>query len=114
MVPADTFRLWVGRHELWRDFVFELMSQRLASVLEIVDEVVFQRMDSRVASFLLARGKIDNPLRLTHQEIAAELGTAREVVSRILEDFASRGLVESGRGIITVLDREGLNRRAVG
>ena len=113
MVPAETFRAWVHRYEVWRDFVFDLMSQRLASVMNIVDEVVFQRMDARLAAFLLERGQRDNPVRITHQEIAAELGTAREVVSRILEDFASQGLVDSGRGTIRVLQPEGLQDRAV-
>ncbi len=114
MVPADIFRAWVQRYELWRDFVFELMSQRLVSVMEIVDEVVFQRMDTRLAAFILARSQVENPLHITHQEIAAELGTAREVISRILEDFSARGLVDSGRGVIAVLDQDWLKSLSAG
>lgn len=114
MVPADIFRAWVQRYEPWRDFIFELMSQRLASVMEIVEEVVFQRMDTRLAAFILARSQVENPLHITHQEIAAELGTAREVISRILEDFSARGLVESGRGVIAVRDQEGLKSLTAG
>src|SRR5579859_5078606 len=55
MVPADTFRDWVGRHDLWRSFVFDLLSQRLASVMALVDEVAFGRLDTRIASLLLDR-----------------------------------------------------------
>jgi CRP/FNR family transcriptional regulator len=108
MVPAEAFRDWVRRHDAWRDFVFEMLSQRLASVLAIVEEVAFRRMDRRLASFLAERSGRQNPIRLTHQQIAVELGSAREVVSRILEDFAERGLVRVGRGSVEVVDRAGL------
>ena len=113
MVPADVFRHWVARFDLWRGFVFELLSQRLSSVMAIVDEVAFRRMDTRVATLLLERGGRENPLRITHQEIAAELGSSREVISRILEDFASRDLISPGRGTLEVLDFEGLQDRAI-
>jgi CRP/FNR family transcriptional regulator len=112
MVPADAFRAWVGRYDLWREFVFDLLSQRLSSVMEIVDEVAFRRMDARVASFLIERARHEAPLRLTHQEIAAELGTSREVVSRLLEDFAEQGLIRTSRGLIEILDEGGIGSRS--
>jgi CRP/FNR family transcriptional regulator, anaerobic regulatory protein len=112
MVPADAFREWVRRHDLWRTFVFDLLSQRLTSVMAIVEEVAFHRMDTRLAAFLLERSRTAGPLRLTHQEIAAELGSAREVVSRILEDFAAQGLIRASRGLVEVTDAEGLAARA--
>jgi CRP/FNR family transcriptional regulator len=114
MIPADTFRQWAGRHELWRDFVFDLLSQRLSSVMEIVDEVAFRRMDVRVAALLLSRSGGSDPIRLTHQEIAAELGTSREVISRLLEDFTEQGFIRLGRGQIRVLDEPGLRARYAG
>jgi len=112
MVPAETFRRWVGHYDLWRSFVFDLLSQRLAVLMEIVDEVAFRRMDARIAAFLVDRGRAQNPVRVTHQEIAAELGSSREVISRILEDFASLGLVTTTRGKIEILDFEALKSRA--
>ena len=104
MIPADTFRDWVNRYELWREFVFDLLAQRLASVMEIVDEVAFGRMDVRVTAFLLEQSTSQNPVAITHQEIAAELGSSREVISRILSNLANQGLVEVRRGEIEVLD----------
>ena len=95
MVPADTFRDWVRRYDFWREFVFDLLSQRLSSVMSIVDEVVFRRMDARIAALLLDSTGPSGRLQMTHQEIAAELGTSREVVSRIVEGFASAGLIGS-------------------
>lgn len=108
MIPAETFREWVVRYDLWREFVFDLLSQRLSSVMAIVEEIAFRRMDARIASLLLARVVSQNPVRMTHQEIAAELGSSREVISRLLEDFNERGLIRSGRGEIEVLDVSGL------
>ncbi len=108
MIPAEAFRRWVGKYDIWRDFVFELLSQRLEKVMSLVDEVVFRRMDVRLTSFLLSQSKVQNPIRTTHQEIASELGTSREVISRLLEDLSQRGFVRVGRGEIEILDEEGL------
>jgi CRP/FNR family transcriptional regulator, anaerobic regulatory protein len=102
MIAAAVLRDWVHRHELWRQFVFELISQRLMKVLTLVDDVVFSRMDTRIATLL--RSRVQNPVHITHQEIAAELGTSREVISRILEDLAGAGMVRSTRGRIEILD----------
>ncbi|NWG06649.1 MAG: Crp/Fnr family transcriptional regulator [Chloroflexi bacterium] len=113
MIPAEVFRAWVNKYDLWREFVFDLLSERLSTVMAVVDEVVFKRMDRRVASLLLRQARVQNPMRVTHQEIAAELGSSREVISRILEDFSKEGLVESGRGTVEVLDFKGLESRSV-
>jgi CRP/FNR family transcriptional regulator len=112
MVPAESFRAWMGRWGLWRDFVFDLLSQRLSSVMAIVEEVAFRRMDTRLANLLVVEGRRTNPLHLTHQEIAAELGSSREVISRILEDFASRGWVRPLRGAVEILDFDSLQSLA--
>ena len=113
MIPAATFRDWVGRYDLWRRFVFDLFSQRLAAVMMTVDEIAFQRMDRRIASLLLKQAKIQNPLRITHQQIAAELGSSREVISRLIENFVGDGSIRTGRGMIEVLDFEALESRAL-
>ena len=112
MIPADSFRDWVRRYDLWREFVFELLSQRLSAVMEVVEEVAFRRMDIRVAGFILARSPASDLVQVTHQEIASELGSSREVISRILEDFSAQGLIEVTRGNIRILDREALSNRA--
>ena len=112
LIPSDTFRDWIRRHDVWREFVFDLLSQRLSTVMAIVDEVAFRRMDTRLASFLLNQSRAGNPMRITHAQVAAELGSSREVISRLLEDFAAGGLIRSGRGEIEVLDPEGLESRA--
>ncbi len=111
MVPAETFRDWMRRYEEWRTFLFDLLSQRLAAVMSIVDEVVFHRMDARVAALLLRRTDQGSIIQITHQEIAAELGSSREVISRILEGFESAGLISSSRGQVEIVDAAELEAR---
>jgi CRP/FNR family transcriptional regulator, anaerobic regulatory protein len=113
MIPAEVFRDWVRRYDLWREFVFELLSERLSSVMAIVEEVAFRRMDERLATFLSQRLGQSDLIRITHQEIAAELGSSREVISRILEDFSALGMISVSRGTITLLDLEALQSRSV-
>ena len=113
IISADDFRDWVKRYDLWREFVFELLSNRLATVMAVVDEVVFQRMDSRVATWIMKQSLITNPIRVTHQEIAAELGSSREGISRILEDFSKTGLIGLARNSIEIVDKKRLGKRAV-
>ncbi len=113
MIPTQAFTSWVQLYDPWRNFVFGMVSQRLASVIEIVDEVAFQRMDRRIASLLLERSKFRNPIRITHQEIANELGSSREVISRLLEDFARREILGLARGQIEVLDSQALQAQVV-
>lgn len=113
MIPADAFREWVRHYDLWREFVFDLLSHRLSSVMAIVEEVAFHRMDARLASLLSERGRRSDLIRITHQEIAAELGSSREVISRILEDFSAQEIVEVSRGSIKILDSETLQALSV-
>ena len=106
MIPSAVFRAWVAKHPFWQDYVFGLMSNRMASVMSTIEEVAFRRMDSRLASYLLEAGS--DEVKLTHQKIATDLGSSREVISRLLKDLESRGLIETGRNLVRLLDRAGL------
>lgn len=112
MIPADVFRDWVKRYDIWRDFVFELLSDRLSTVMSIVEEVVFQRMDRRLAAWLLKQAARQTPIHTTHQQIAADLGSSREVISRLLEDFSQLGWVMVERGTLEILDMKSLTSLA--
>lgn len=111
MVPAAAFRDWIRRYDPWREFIFDLLSQRLSSLMVVLDEVAFQRMDRRVASYLAAQARQENPIHTTHQKIASELGSSREVISRLLEEFVNDGSIRALRGTIEVLDFDQLNSR---
>ena len=104
LIPSTIFRRLVGEHEELREFVFSLLSRRLSSVMELVEEVAFGRMDGRLMDYLA--GKAENRhLDTTHQRIANDLGTSREVVSRLLKDFERKGQVKLARNEITLLNR---------
>lgn len=111
VIPAPLLRQWLGQYGFWRDYLFALLADRLAVVIATVEEIAFQRMDGRLATFLLASGEVGTAVGVTHQAIAYELGTAREVVSRLLKEFEREGLVALGRGTVTVTDVAGLRQR---
>jgi len=111
LIPAPILREWIGKYDVWRAYVFELMSNRLAEVIETVEEIAFRRVDVRIAQFLAQLGPEREPVAITHQAIADELGTAREVVSRILKDFERSGAISLARGSVTVQDKSALQTR---
>lgn len=92
--------------------MFQAYSRRLIDLLRVVHVVAFGRMDLRLAQKLLALAQGNSHLRATHQALASKLGTAREVVSRILNDFQKRGLIQQSRRLITLLDIRELRRLA--
>jgi CRP/FNR family transcriptional regulator len=95
---GPAFRNWFADHGVLRSFVFEAMAQRLVEVMTLVEEIAFARMDRRVAGLLLQRFSLDRAFAATHEELAIELGTAREVVSRLLKDFERMGAIAIARG----------------
>ena len=110
LVPAAQVRHWMAESATWRNFLWNLLAERLAEVIGLVEEVAFRRMDRRLAAHLANQVSADATLHATHQQIAAELGTSREVVSRILKDFEQRGWLQLARGSILLNDRPALLR----
>jgi CRP/FNR family transcriptional regulator len=104
VIPSATFRQLLGRSEIFRDFVFSAYATRISDLLMLIEEVAFGRMDVRLAAWLSTRAGPDGAIRATHQEIAVELGTAREVISRQLKEFERQGWVRLQRGSVQVLD----------
>lgn len=96
----------------FRRFVLAMISQRVADLMALIEDVAFGRMDVRLARRLLELDNGSGELRLTHQQLATELGTAREVVSRILKDFERRGLVRLGRGMVLLPQPQALRELA--
>jgi len=102
LVPAAGFVRLIDRYETVRKFVFGVISNRLAGVIELVSEVAFGRMDARLMDYLVERSE-DGALAATHQKIADDLGTSREVVSRLLKDFERKGMVGLSRNSIRLI-----------
>lgn len=110
LVPAPVFMRW-SDHEPFRRRIFGLFASRMADLIALTEAVAFQRLDQRLAAALLGRGAV---LHVTHQQLADELGTVREMVTRLLRRFEQSGWVALGRERVQVLDAAALRAAASG
>lgn len=102
-LPADEFDQVISDSSDFRKFVFNNFSQRLANVISRIEQLCTPSVDRNLAALLLRLYKDDaSPIQVTHQDLASELGTAREVVSRHLKKFELEGWLELGRGTIKI------------
>jgi CRP/FNR family transcriptional regulator len=108
VIPAPVFHTAMQDSEQFRSFVMNNFSLRIADLLTLIEEITFRRIDSRLAARLIQLADIDGNLRLTHQDLATELGSAREVISRMLKEFERKGWIRLGRGTIKLRDTESL------
>lgn len=114
ILPAVAFRTLLARSERFRDFVFSAYAARISDLLLLIEEVAFGRIDVRLAGWLAERARPEGRIKATHQDIAVELGTAREVVSRQLKDFERRSWLSLARGSMEILDVPALEKLAHG
>lgn len=110
MVDRATLLAWTNVEPI-RLFVLGVMADRMAELMALVEAVAFQRLDQRLARALLGRGRV---IHLTHQQLADELGTAREMVSRLLKRLEEQGVLQLGREQIQLLDAVRLRSAADG
>lgn len=110
VIPRTTFDDLVARSRIFREFVFAAYSRRITDLFTLIDDIVFQKMDVRLASRLLELADGSGTVHATHAFLASELGTAREVISRTLAEFQRRGWIEQSRGRVDLVGREGLTR----
>ncbi len=111
-IPRGVFDELVATSPTFRNFVFTAYSRRITDLFQVIEDIAFQRVDIRLAGRLIELARDSDTIRATHQQMAAELGTAREVISRQLGEFQRRGCVAQSRGMIEILDRAGLERLA--
>lgn len=107
-IPAHAFEQALKHSSAFQAFVFDSYGKRLTSLMLLIDAVAFGRMDSRLAHLLTQRCDEHQQILATHQELARELGTAREVVSRLLKNFQRDGWLESQRGVINLTNPDAL------
>lgn len=110
MVPPVAFERLMAGSTAFRAFVFRAFADRLGDLMFVLEQVAFVKVEQRLAHALIDRADSEGRVALTHQELAVIIGTAREVVSRRLEAFASKGLVTSERGQIRIMERDELSR----
>ena len=112
VLPAAALREWASVSDAMRGFIFETMTRALVDVTSLIEDVAFRSIDTRLAALLVKHTDNEQMIRMRHEDIAAELGTAREVVSRILEGFERHGVIGLARGRIEVLDADALQALA--
>lgn len=109
IVPPDEFRALIAHDEVFREHVFSLYGERLAALMQLVEAISWQKLDQRLAALLVGRTSGGSgTVQATHQALADELGSVREIVSRLLRSFEDRGWVELGRERIEVRDAAAL------
>jgi len=109
LLPAAAFHTLLGQQEAFRSYVFHLFSDRLTDLMQLVSAVAFQKLDQRLANLLASK---PGPIHATHQALADELGSAREIVSRLLKGFAEQGWVKLGREQIDITNPAALKKFA--
>lgn len=111
-VPRGVFEDLIARSGTFRRFVFTAYSKRITDLFFVIEEIAFRRVDIRMAQKLLALGKESDHVTITHHQLATELGSAREVVSRQLQEFRRREWVQLTRGAVESKDRAALKELA--
>jgi CRP/FNR family transcriptional regulator len=101
LLPSQNFLDMIAAHEEMRSFVHSRINESLASIMTLVSEIVFGKLDERLISYLVEKSE-DGVVRRTHQKIASDLGTSREVVSRLLNDFERQGRISCSRNRIQI------------
>lgn len=105
MVPLSLMDQWMMEHRTWYEFVIDTYRNRFEEVLDVVDNIAFKAMDERLGFYLkrLREATGCNDLKISHQEIASDLHTSREVISRLLKKLEQRGQLTLNRNQITFL-----------
>lgn len=104
-IPVDKVTILIKEHPEWLDYIFKLYHKRFEELLEVVNAVAFKKMDERLLDLLKKKAEShhSNILQITHEHLANELGTAREVVSRLLKQMELQGLIKLGRNKISLM-----------
>jgi len=104
-IPVNKIHELIREHPQWLNYIFQIYHKRFEELLEVVDAVAFKKMDERLLQFLQKRCEVmeTDTLTMTHDQLAQELGTAREVISRLLKKMEAEGFVELGRNKITLM-----------
>ena len=105
-IPIQVHEQLADEFKQWKDFVSTTYQHRFQEMLTVLDAVAFKRMDERLMNYIVTKMKQlkTNELHTTHQEIANELGTAREVISRLLKQLEKKKWIELGRNVIFIRD----------
>ena len=112
LIPKADFQEALAQVPDFRNFVFSSLDKGMNELIGLLEDVSFGRMECRLARRLLQVADSTNRIEVTHQALAEELGTAREVVSRLLKEFEHQGWVRLHRGRVEIINRQHLHSLA--
>jgi CRP/FNR family transcriptional regulator len=104
-IPVEKASEWIKKFPEWSDFIFKLYHKRFEELLTAVNAIAFQKLDSRLLQLLKQKAELykSKEISITHQQLADELGTAREAVSRVIKQMENEGLVKLARNKISLM-----------
>ncbi|MDO5411813.1 MAG: Crp/Fnr family transcriptional regulator [Lachnospiraceae bacterium] len=110
IIPPDIYKKLMTESAPLANYTNEIMASRFSEVVWLIEQIMWKSFDKRLAAFLLEESALEQTkiLKITHEKIASHMGTAREVVTRMLRHFQSDGLVRLSRGTIELLDPQKL------
>ncbi len=103
-ISDEQIRTWNDNYKTWRDFVAQLYNNRFIEFFSLVDAIAFKSVDERMIDKLKSLSQQKNPIEITHSELANHLGTAREVVSRLLKRLELDGRLKLGNKQINIIN----------
>ena len=105
LIPADKAKEWVRKYPDWTDFIFNLYQKRFEELLDVVNSVAFQKIDTRLLHLIKQKTQLykSKEISVTHQQLADELGITREATSRVLKQMEKENLVKLSRNKIELL-----------
>ncbi len=105
LIPIEYMDKWMQQYKSWRTFIFQAFSNRFNDMLGAIDQLAFKKMDERILNYLTETAQLNDSdtVHVSHQKVAFDLNTSREVVSRILKQLENEGHLKMGRGQIKLL-----------
>lgn len=112
LLPVKQFKELMVTNAAFQQYIYKLLSVRLLEIMTLIDEIVFHKIDERLMEYLLRHTENDGDIiEMTHEELASQLGSAREVISRIIKGLERDGLIQLSRGKVRVIQRSSLERK---
>ncbi len=105
LIPSNKIREWITQHPSFNFYVYEMFNKRYLDLIDTINQLIFNRLDERLFSYLNEKASLsgNKQISITHQQIATDMGTAREVISRLLKKLELENKIRTGRNQVTVL-----------
>jgi CRP/FNR family transcriptional regulator, anaerobic regulatory protein len=105
LIPSVKLREWITEYPLFNFYIYEMFNKRYLDLIDTINQLIFYRMDERLYNYLKEKALVSgkNYINITHQQIATDMGTAREVISRLLKKLELENKIVTGRNQVRVL-----------